>query len=1246
MDILGYQAREVLYESDNSLVYRAYREADNQPVILKMLKQAYPPPKRIAEFRREYEITKNLTLAGVVDAYSLDSDQHRWVMVLEDFGGESLERLKHRQFAVNEFLSLAIEVVDILAQVHDRHIIHKDINPSNIVWNQTTGGLKLIDFGISTVLSREVTTFSNPNLLSGTLAYISPEQTGRMNRAIDYRTDFYSLGVTFYELLTGQLPFPTHDALELVHCHIARQPVPPHEHRPDIPLVLSEIVLKLMAKCASERYQSACGLKADLEECLRQWQTLGQINAFPLGQHDVSGRFQIPQKLYGRVGEIDTLLAAFERVSQGASEMMLVTGYPGIGKSALVKEVYKPITRQRGYFTSGKFDQYQRDIPYATLVRAFSSLIRQLLTESQAQIDTWREKLLAALGSNGQVIIDVIPEVELIIGAQPAVPELAPTEAQNRFNLVFQNFVRVFTQASHPLVIFLDDLQWTDGASLKLIELLMTAVNSDNLLLIGAYRDNEVSATHTLLLTLDEIKKGGATVNQIVLAALTLPDVTQFTADALNCSPERARPLSKLILAKTNGNPFFMNEFLKSLYAEELLKFDGERGGWQWDLAQIQARDITDNVVELMADKLRKLAEETQRVLKLAACIGNQFELQTLAVIYEKSPQATAADLWAAIASGLILPLGEAYKLIDLNVEGLASVVTVEYKFAHDRIQQAAYSLIPEAEKQDYHWQVGQLLLLNTPKEERSQKIFDIVNQLNQGRDRLEHQTRVIAAQLNLMAGRKAKASAAYQPAFNYLQIGIELLNPPQSPSLDGGDSWQRQYDLTLTLYLEAAEAAYLSGHFEEVEQWIEVILQQAKTTLNKVKAYEVKILAWVAQSKPLEAVKTALKVLKLLGVSFPKQRGKLRIMLALSGTKLALTGKQIEGLINLPKMTEPNKLAAIRIIGIVGSPAYYAAPELTPLLALKAVNLSVKYGNASMSAYGYASYGVILCGALGDIDSGYRFGRLALSLLERFNAKELKARTFMVFNNFIRHWKEHLREGLKPLLSAYSSGLETGDLEFAAYSAYIHCYHCYFLGNELAALEREMAAYIHAIGQFKQEAALHLAKLYRQIVLNLLGQAENPCRLVGKSYDEQIMLPLALEANHRNAIFDLYFHKLILYYLFQQYPQASENAAMAENYLDGVMGSPSVPLFHFYDFLAGLGWFASAPSLEQKRLLRKVAANQKKMEAWAHHAPMNFIHKFYLVGDRLCRCAELNRILKSERQPVRLLELYRQILP
>ncbi|MCB0213673.1 MAG: serine/threonine-protein kinase PknK, partial [Anaerolineae bacterium] len=642
INISGYQIDKKIHESSNSLIYRGRRTLDNLPVILKAQKKEYPSPEEIARFRLEYDIINTLDTAGVVRLYGLEHYRNGLVMIMEDLAAESLSSLiRSGPLALPQFLEAAIKIADILAQIHQHNVMHKDINSSNIVAKPANGEsrhsweIKIIDFGLATVLSRETPSIRNPHILEGTLAYMSPEQTGRMNRAVDYRTDFYSLGVTFYELLTGHLPFQSHDALEMVHSHIARRPIPPYEIQPAIPAALSDIIMKLLAKTAEDRYQSAYGLKRDLEQCLTQLQTKSSIEPFVLGQHDISDKFQIPQKLYGRDEEAAVIMAAFDRISEGATELLLVSGYSGIGKTALIQELQKPLVRQRGYFISGKFDQLQRNLPYHAIIQAFQSLMQQLLAENETQLAYWNEQLLAALGPNGQVIIEVIPEVELIIGPQPPVPKLPTSEAQNRFNLVFQNFVRVFAQRQHPLVVFLDDLQWADSTTINLIELLVTDPDTGHLLLIGAYRSNDVDEGHPLLVTLNALQKTEARTTQISLTPLALTDITQLISDTLTCTRQEAQPLAELTLNKTNGNPFFVNEFLNSLYEDKWLNFvppgaSTESTGWQWDMAQLRQLSITDNVVELMAAKIQKLPEAAQDILKRAACIGNKFELGTL----------------------------------------------------------------------------------------------------------------------------------------------------------------------------------------------------------------------------------------------------------------------------------------------------------------------------------------------------------------------------------------------------------------------------------------------------------------------------------------------------------------------------------------------------------------------------------------------------------------------------------------
>ncbi|MEH2078413.1 MAG: AAA family ATPase [Nostoc sp.] len=1231
----GYQLLETLHSGSKTVIYRGRRETDNVSVIVKTLLWEHAPLEDIARLRHEYQIIESLQIPGIVKAYELKNYQHGLALILEDIPGCLLEEvIANQTTTLITFLKVGINLAQILGELHAQQIIHKDIKPHNILIDPDSGEAKLIDFSISSRLDKENPTLSNPNLLEGTLAYMSPEQTGRMNRAVDYRTDFYSLGVTLYEMLTGILPFQAVDAMELIHCHIAKTPAAPCSETVcrilgDVPEAISAVILKLLAKTAEERYQSAWGLKADLEECLFQLQTTGKIENFVPGRQDKSGHFSIPQALYGRKAEVATLMAAFERVATGSSEMMLISGYSGIGKTSVVNEVHKPIVGARGYFIAGKFDQFKRNIPYASLIQAFQSLIQQLLTENEAQIQVWKEKLLTALGENGQVIIDVIPEVELIIGTQSSVTQLGAAESQNRFNRVFGQFIGVFTTQDHPLVVFLDDLQWADSASLNLIELLMTDSERKYLLLIGAYRDNEVSPTHSLMLSLDKIQSSGAVVDNIVLAPLQLTDVEALISDTLNHT-EYSKPLAELLLHKTGGNPFFLTQLLKTLYQEDLLTYDFHSGMWQWNIQDIQAIGITDlNVVELTARNIRKLSLETQEVLKLAACIGNTFNLDVLAIVNEASSLTTAAQLWSALQAGLILPLNQDYKIpLVFSQEESGGInltdVKVDYKFLHDRVQQAAYSLIPNEQKKATHLKIGQLLLQNITPSERKENIFALVNQLNYGTDLLISETeKYQLAELNLIAGQRAKAATAHDSAIKYLQVGLGLLVE---------ESWKCEYELTLTLHSEAAEAAFLSGDFEGMQRFIEIVQNFAVTLLDKIKVYEVQMQAYMAQNRLLEAVNTALQVLKLLGVEFPQEPNPSDIGQALGETAAILSGTRIEDLINLPQMSDRYKLAAMRLLSSIFSPAYIAAPALLPLTVCKQVQLSIEYGNAAVSPFAYANYGFLLCAIVGDIDSGYKFGQLALNLVSKLNAQEIKTKTVFIVNLFIRPWKEHLREALEPFLSSYSSGMETGDLEYAGYSLQQYSCFAYFSGKELTVLETEIARNRDAVHQMKQETALHYIEIYWQAILNLLGKSENPCPIKGKACDEQIRLPLHQQANDYAGVGYIYLNKFLLCYWFENYSEAIENLAIAEKYLDALVGMPVVPVFNFYDSLVRLAVYGDRSESEQQEIRDRVQANQEKMQKWADHAPMNFLHKFYLVE------AERHRVLGEK---IEAIEMY-----
>ncbi|MBD2628649.1 AAA family ATPase [Trichormus variabilis] len=1208
----GISIQTQIYESNNSLVYRGKTEKDNQPIILKVLKDNYPTPQELARYHTEYEITKSLNLTGVVKVYNLQKYQNTLVMSIEDFGGESLRIwMQQKSFTLEEFLKIAITTTETLGQIHAANIIHKDINPSNIVLNTETSEIKIIDFSISTKLNRENPTIKNPHVLEGTLAYMSPEQTGRMNRSLDYRTDFYSLGVTLYELLTNKLPFATNDALELVHCHIAKQPLHISEINPDIPPVIANIVMKLMAKTAEERYQSALGIKTDLEECLKQLQSHGRISNFVIANQDISDKFQLPQKLYGREREINSLITAFERVTF-QNEMILIAGYSGIGKTALVQEIYKPITQKRGYFISGKFDQYQRNIPYSAVVIAFQALVKQLLTEREEKLKEWREKLLAALGINGQIIIEVIPEVELIIGKQPTVIELGLTETQNRFNLVFQNFIKVFTKPEHPLAIFLDDLQWADGASLKLMQLLMSA-GSPGLFLIGAYRDNEVSAVHPLMLTLEEIGKTGVIINRIFLSPLNLDTVTEIIADTLRNQPENVRNLAKLVQIKTEGNPFFINEFLKSLATEQLLKFDIRSLSWQWDLKQIQQRNFTDNVVELMAGKIKNLPENTQELLKFSACIGNQFDIINLALLTKQSFREIVDNLQPAINYNLIVSFdsNEEIELALLNPESNQYPLP-EYKFTHDRIQQATYSLISEAEKPIIHQKIGKILLQNSFNEQQEDKIFDIVNQLNFTLSLLVNQSeKNELVKLNLKAGKKAKASVAYQSALTYLQIGIQLL---------GDDRWQKQYELSLSLYQEAVESAYFNSNFILMDQLINEALLQVKNVLDQVKFYEIKILAYIAQYNLNEANNQGLAVIKLLGIKLPKKLNKLNIFWEFLQTKLITANKSISSLEHLPQMSDIHAQTVMGISSTIISTSYSTDLLVFLLMVFQQVRLSIKLGNTAQSAFAYSCYGLFLCGLIEDIEGGFQFGQLALKLLSQIQYQKVTARTKMIVELFIRPWKDSIKEILPSIKEVYHIGLENGDIEYAVYSAYFYCSYAFFGGLSLTVLAEEMNFYTQQMIKMKQERVIDGQKLYHQIVLNLLDKQKNPCTLIGSVYNEELNLPIIKNQNDHHALANYYVNKLMLFYLFGEIEKALTNGRFAQEHLEGITSSYTITYFYFYDALACLAYLTYSPLSEHKKLINKVLAYHKKMKKWAHYAPINYLHKYLLVEAELCR--------------------------
>ncbi|MGF1677537.1 MAG: AAA family ATPase [Rivularia sp. (in: cyanobacteria)] len=1278
--ISGYSIIEQIYSSSQTIVYRGVRGKDQKPVIIKLMGIKHPTSQQIVQFRHQHIITQNLDLPGIIKSYSLEKYGTSYAFVMEDFGGISLademdnwnyQKIRQKPNFISYFLDIAIKIASALEQLRSHNIIHKDIKPDNILINPITKQVKITDFSIASVLSKEIQFLTNPGIIEGTLAYISPEQTGRMNRGIDYRSDYYSLGVTYFELLTGELPFNHQNPLDLIYSHISKHPPIEKIISSKASEIISNIICKLMAKNAEDRYQSALGLKHDLELCLNNLlnnqENHKTIETFELATKDISDNFIIPEKLYGREVEVQKLLAAFDRVINHPQhhlekseivkgvEMVLVKGDSGMGKTAVVNEIYKPVIREKGYFIQGKFHQLQQNIPFLGWVKALENLIEQLLSENDSEIKQWKAAILSTLGEQAQVIINLIPALELIIGPQPKAAELSGIAAQNRLNFLFHKFIQIFAIKKHPLVIFLDDLQWADAASLSFIQLLMSENNIVNnlqkqpnnlgiqipsftsanqnqndhaLLLIGSYRDNEVSITHPLDFTIGEIAKTSVKITSINLEPLDQNDIGILIAETLKCEVDSVIVLTQAIFAKTKGNPFFIHQFLKTLYKDKAIKFNHEIGHWQCNIADVRKLALTDDVVEFLALQIKRLPTYNQKILKFAACIGNKFDLQTLSKINETHPNDTITELWDSVIEGLILPIDRKKDssnqdhpttalIIDDNRDNQISLGhcrASQFKFIHDRVQQAAYSLIPQSEKQQIHLKIGELLLNKTSATSWEKDIFEIVNQFNKALELIDvQQERNELAKMNLIAGRSAILSTAYQEALKYLNVGRELLV---------SNCWETEYELTLGLYEALAEVTYLIGDFQASEEFIEVVLTQAKTLLEKVKVYEIKIQVYTSQNKLVKAISIAREILKEFGVTFPEQPTQEDIQKELKETAAIIGDKSIEELANLPSITDTTQLAIMRIASSMIPPTYIADQRLFPLIVLSQVNLSVQYGNSYLSAFYYGNYGILLNSIMDDIETADKFGKLALNLLEKSDDKNIKTRTFYVIGAFIIHRKSHIKETLPLLLDAYQTGLEIGSLDFVGYCAKEICQHSYFMGQELTIIEQQTKNYIEILETFKQSTTSKCCKIFRQSIINFQSKNENPGILSGEAYNENQSIASMIEAKDISGLHYLYLHKLILCYSFEAYEQAQENANQAKIYLAGGAGFISIPNFHFYESLTALALYSQQES-KQENLLNLVEANQIKLKKWAYYAPMNYLHKFYLVEAELYRVTD-----------------------
>ncbi|MDL2406855.1 AAA family ATPase [Rhizobium calliandrae] len=1171
----------------------------------------HPSRSSLERLTREYELRDELDGAWVARPLDLVRDAGRTLLVLEDAGGEPLDRLLGAPMETALFLRVATAVAAALGGVHQHGLVHKDIKPANILFNEATGEVRLTGFGIALRFARERQSPHPPETIAGTLAYMAPEQTGRMNRSIDTRSDLYALGVTFYQMITGVLPFTAAEPMEWVHCHLAKQPVPPAERLKEIPGVTSAIVMKLLAKRAEDRYQTAAGLESDLRNCLIEWEAQGRIEDFPLGEHDTPDRLLIPEKLYGRECEVETLLAAFDRVvNGGAPELVLVAGYSGVGKSSVVNELQAVLVLPRGLFASGKFDQLKRDVPYATLAQALRSLIRPLLSKSDGELAPWRDVFQQTLGSNAGLMADLVPELRLLIGELPPIVELPPQDAQIRFQMVLRQLIGVFARPEHPLVLFIDDLQWLDAATLDLLADLLARSDLRNLLLIGAFRDNEVTAAHPLMRKLETMRATGR-VQDIKLAPLTTNDLGNLIAESLRCDVELAEPLATLVHAKTDGNPFFVTQFLHVLADESLLVFDHGRARWSWDLGAIDAKRYTDNVVELMAGKLTRLPLDTLDALRQLACLGNVADVAMLSIVLEISEDQVHVALADALRQQFIERLEHSYR------------------FVHDRMQEAAYALIPEQSRAELHLTIGRMLLARTPREKRDEVIFEIVNQLNRGAPLITSQEECEQlAELNQAAGKRAKASAAYTSALTYLVTGAALL--PE-------DAWESRQELAFELELDRAECEFLTGAQPEAEQRLKALSDRAATTVERASVTCLLADLYTTLGQSSQAVAVGLDYLRHLGIEWSRHPSEEEARCEYERVWSQLGGRAIEDLVDFRLMSDAASRATLEVLTRIIPPAFFTDANLYALIASRAVNLSLERGNCESSCFAYATLGVVAGAQFQDYQAAFRFGRLGCDLVEQRGLRRFEARTFLLFGSLIMPWTRHVRAGRDFVRRAFEAANLTGDLTYAAYSCNQLNTNLLAAGDPLPEVQREAE---HGL-MFAQKAQFGFIVDIISAQLGLIRTLRGLTPIFGRFDDEQfdeLRIESHYSSNSDLALAECWYwcRKLQARFLAGDYMSALDASERAKRLLWTSASLFETAEYHFYGALSNAMACNGAVTEERGHRVRALVAHHRQLEIWSKHCPENFENLAALVA------AEIARI---EGRPLDAMELYERAI-
>ncbi|MDH5559983.1 MAG: AAA family ATPase, partial [Deltaproteobacteria bacterium] len=1022
--IAGYESVKKLKEVSGYIFYKAVSSESKQKVIIASFRHQLSPSQCVS-LKQAFSICEPIELSNVLFPLDLELSDETVFLVFEDTGAIFLPLLQSKgAFGLEVFFDVAIKVSEILTQLHDKHLFHGDLRPINILYDEINKQVVLSGICYHPKIEKFFDIFPLTPLFEA-YVYTSPEQTGRVNWEVDQRSDLYSLGIIFYEMVCGCVPFRGETPDQRIFGHLAVTPPELYQFCPILPKMVNQVIRKLLSKGMGDRYQSVFGLLKDLERCQKEYLDKKTISDFELGSSDLMNQYHIPTRLYGSQENFTLLLESLNRVCEGNIELATIQGAAGTGKSSLVLELIDAVYQKKGFVAKGKFEKEYIDTPYYPLINAFKGIIRQILTEKDVDIDKWKERFLTNIGKNGQILIDFIPEIEIIIGEQPPLPNLDPLESKKRFNHLFAKFIQSFSYRGKPFLIVLDNFHWADAASIQFIQNFLSDPGNRYVLVVIIYREGAFEQNHTFFVALTELRNLGIRIQEIKLSPLTVEDIGVFIKDSLGVK-QNYRSLSQLIFEKSRGNPFFVRQLLQSLYEKKQITFDVTTSKWHWEIKQIKQLEIFEDVVVLITDKINELPGELIEILKIAACVGFEFDINILEFITGKDNDEIAALLELPLKSGLILPKTKSWEQSDRQVSFISksNIKKIKnFQFLHSRIHQAAYSLLSSQEKKQNHLKIGRIILSNTKSKDLKTNPYQIVNQLNQAIILLTKRSEKLElAKLNLTAGILSKASAAHDSAWKYFAYGTDLLDEK---------SWQTDYELTKELYLGRSECEYYSGNTEAAKPIFTLLLEHVHTIEEKVEVIIRKLNLLIKNGELKEAIQTGISALKdLFSEKIPVNDAEVTIIsqVMMQEMQSDLEISNVEKLFFLPSMKKSEEIMIMELITNIIPAAYIAKRHLWILLTIKMVQKSLKHGNCFYSSYGYMNLAVILCSGLEDYQTGYAIGKLALKLNEKYQDPRLLAKLYFLFGSYINHWKNDAHENLDYLNKAYQVGVDLGD--------------------------------------------------------------------------------------------------------------------------------------------------------------------------------------------------------------------------